>query len=431
MDLPKLLTTININPMTFPNLSRLLTFLICTISVTYGQAQCENDTIAPIGNIVNFSSVLLDSDTYEAEIYAVDFFFPTTSDNCTTSDSIRYTFTDTSPVNDPAFIEEYNSSSVIITCVDANNSPIIFTVYAWDLAGNYLSGQVPLTIVTSNGISCPDCENDTIPPVLTTHPEIIWLFGDSTSIEIWASDFVASAYDLCSPNDSIQYTFSNIPLEQDPTSNVLTLDCYDLANSPLSVDIYAWDTDGNYTIKSETLLLQADPNHECLNNEFHEITGNVDLTNDDSIAGISINLENEQGDILYTTYTNDFGYYSVLADEDAMYLSVEYAGGKAPDISFLDLVFMQRHLLGLYPFDNYQLLASDINGDNRMKVNDLKLMRQMVLGILDKDEYLDPSWRFVVKNQDEEIDLGNYSNRILISENPNPIFIGYRMGDVN
>jgi hypothetical protein len=56
--------------MTFSNLTKLLTFIICTISVCYCQGQCDNDTIAPTGNIIDISSVVLGSVSYEAEIYA-------------------------------------------------------------------------------------------------------------------------------------------------------------------------------------------------------------------------------------------------------------------------------------------------------------------------------------------------------------------------
>lgn len=121
---------INIIPMTFSNFSKLLTFILCAISVSYCQAQCENDTIAPTGNIINISTFIIGPDSYEAEIYAIDFFFPTTTDNCTSSDSIRYTYTDTPLENDPTYLEKYKSSSVIVTCADENNSPITLTVYA-------------------------------------------------------------------------------------------------------------------------------------------------------------------------------------------------------------------------------------------------------------------------------------------------------------
>ena len=420
--------------MTFSNLSKLLTFIICTVSVFYCQGQCENDTIAPTGNIIDISTVVLGSESYEAEIYAVDFFFPfaglSATDNCTPADSIRYTFTETPPDNDPTFLEQYNSSSIILTCVDMNNSPIIITVYAWDLAGNYLSGTVSTTVLLSNGDACPDCLNDTLPPEIIMLPNLTTVFNpDSTTIEIWASDFIESAVDLCSLNDSLQYSFSDTPPNGDPNYGVQFFDCYDLANSPITVEVYVWDTDGNYALGT-SLFNIIDVSGTACQDSFVEISGSVLLKQDSPFHGASINLENEEGDIIYTTYTDSEGTYTLFADSTAKYLRIEYDDDTEAEITILDMVFMQRHLLGLFPFADYQILASDIDGDNRMKINDLKLMRLIVLGILDKDEYLDPNWRFVVKNQDGSYGLDNHSNRILISENPSPDFIGYRMGDV-
>ena len=430
LDLQKKRMPFNLRPMTFTNLSRLLTFMVFTITVSYCHAQCENDSIAPYGNIINISTVILGSESYEAEIYAIDFFFPTTTDNCSPTDSIRYTFTDMPPENDPSFIEEYNSSSLILTCVDENNSPISLTVYAWDIAGNYLSGTVSSTIVAANGTNCPECENDTIAPIITLLSELTAVFDqDSTSIEIWASDFVATAFDQCSPNDSILYSFSDTPPNGDPNYGVKFFDCYDLANSPISIEVYVWDTNGNYAVGTSLFNLQDNSGSGCEGN-FEIISGSVLLKQNSPFEGAAINLENEQGDIIYTTYTDSEGDYTIFADPTAQYLSIAYYDESEPEITVLDLVFMQRNLLGLYPFEDYQKLASDIDGDIRIKVNDLKLIRQMLLGIIDKDEYLDPNWRFAIKNPSDSKALAKYSSRILISENPNPNFIGYRMGDV-
>lgn len=214
---------------------------------------------------------------------------------------------------------------------------------------------------------------------------------DSTTVEIWASYFISSAIDLCSPNDSLQYTFSDTPPNGDPNSGVQFFDCYDLANNPITVEIYVKDTDGNYVVGTSLFNIQDNSGNTCIDS-FVEITESVFLKPDVPIKDAILNLENEQDDIIYTTYTNDKDEYTIYADPSAKHLLVEYDDGPEADVTILDRIPMQRHLLRLYPFDEYQILASDINGDNRMKVNDLKLIIQMVLGILDKDEYLDPNW---------------------------------------
>ncbi len=62
-------------------------------------------------------------------------------------------------------------------------------------------------------------------------------------------------------------------------------------------------------------------------------------------------------------------------------------------VSTLDLVLTQRHILGLVPFqDACKTIAADVNGDNKVNVKDMILMRQLILGIT--TELPAGSWRF-------------------------------------
>jgi len=52
-------------------------------------------------------------------------------------------------------------------------------------------------------------------------------------------------------------------------------------------------------------------------------------------------------------------------------------------VSTLDLVLIQRHILGITPFtDTRQVIAADVNRDNQISAADIAIVRQLVLGII-------------------------------------------------
>lgn len=62
---------------------------------------------------------------------------------------------------------------------------------------------------------------------------------------------------------------------------------------------------------------------------------------------------------------------------------VEIPGIENTDITTFDLVTIQRFIIGLQTFDNYQILASDVNGSGTVTATDLLSMRKLILGISD------------------------------------------------
>jgi hypothetical protein len=67
-------------------------------------------------------------------------------------------------------------------------------------------------------------------------------------------------------------------------------------------------------------------------------------------------------------------------------------------VNTLDLVVLQRHLLGVKRMDNpYHLIAADIDNDKRIALNDIVALRRVVLGISEEFENNRP-WRFVPKS---------------------------------
>ena len=108
-------------------------------------------------------------------------------------------------------------------------------------------------------------------------------------------------------------------------------------------------------------------------------------------------------------------------------------------VSTWDIVFTIKHILGQEPFTTIEeLIAADINHDERISAIDVVEMRKMVLGI-DTVFKNNTSWRFIPKNYqypsvDSLFQLG-FPEAITIGEildkPDNASFIGIKVGDVN
>jgi len=109
-------------------------------------------------------------------------------------------------------------------------------------------------------------------------------------------------------------------------------------------------------------------------------------------------------------------------------------------VSTLDVLFLQKHVLGLKKFDSpYQIIAADVNSSGEITAYDMLLLRQLILSVIDEFPNT-PSWKFIDASFvfDEEIDP-------LLQEIPTSIsldmtklgpqldnrFIAVKIGDLN
>jgi len=130
----------------------------------------------------------------------------------------------------------------------------------------------------------------------------------------------------------------------------------------------------------------------------------------------------------YAFGSNPIDYnYALSASKD-----VDYTNG----VSTLDLVLIQKHILGLSALDSpYKVIAADVNGDQTVSASDLVQLRQLILGTISEFGN-NQSWRFVDASQTfdnayspwpftEVIDVNS------LTHDMNENFIGVKIGDVN
>jgi hypothetical protein len=277
-------------------------------------------------------------------------------------------------------------------------------------------------------------------PALLCSDEIVVVPMQDGSVEVAAAFFVLQASDNCTPAQDLQYSFA--PHAAVP---VLTFGCEDIPNGQsqsVDLSVYVSDASGNASFCQVRLLLQD--NQDVCPDQDDLILGFV-------LSGQVKDRRGEPIRYVETLLNSDFPHFPKV---DTTLAGGEYGFADLPQpgkyevqlsretdfrqgVSTLDFALLQRHLLGLQPFDSpFQLLASDLNADQKVGAEDLFLLRDLVLarrvalpGI--------PSWGFVPQSHLFSIPLQPWpmpDKLEILSLQPSPQtlhFTGWKMGDVN
>ena len=95
-------------------------------------------------------------------------------------------------------------------------------------------------------------------------------------------------------------------------------------------------------------------------------------------------------------------------------------------VSTLDMVMIQRHLLGIDPFAKEEMhIAADVNGDGYVSVYDLLYLRRLILGI---NNFIAESWRVRSK---ADLKLNSIAIKNLSQDIINADFAIIKVGDIN
>jgi len=264
---------------------------------------------------------------------------------------------------------------------------------------------------------------------------------DDGQVQLWASDFDAGSYHTC-PDIDVVVSFST-----DITDTFMDFDCSTLGDQEVTIYATVVDGNGNAVMTPDGNLLQAycitfvnvqDNMGACpsvLANRF-DIAGNIYTEMDEDIKDVEVHLIGADN---VMEMTNDLGSYAFPPmDEGAQYVvdptrDNDYLNG----VSTLDLVLIQRHILGLSVLESpYKRIAGDVNMDDKISATDIVELRKLVLGLYDELPQ-NESWRFVDAAYEfldndpfnaqfpEQYDIDPLSSDMVID------FVGVKIGDVN
>jgi hypothetical protein len=257
----------------------------------------------------------------------------------------------------------------------------------------------------------------------------------SHQAEIWANDLDLGGYDNCTPQHRLAFSFS-----QDTLDKVIFLDCSDIPNgreAVVPVKLYVTDLAGNQHFCSVTIFL-TDNSDVCPNTEnFGNIEGKIATTTGYTPEGIQVQFRLSDRQETSTSHVNTAGRFVIpdVSDAYEFVLKPRLNTTISKGLSTLDIVMIQRHIIGTKPFDNsYAFIAADINQSKTLNSVDLVELRKVVLGTRTNFPNNTPSWVFIDKKED--FPLGPFGQKYadtLFARSPSldNDFIAVKMGDIN
>ena len=246
---------------------------------------------------------------------------------------------------------------------------------------------------------------------------------------MWASDFNNFSSDNCTPTAQLKYSFS-----ADVNDNFRSYNCDSLGKR--NVELWVTDLAGNQS-RAKTYVIVQDNFNVCGSSGKLSISGHVFTENHEMIPEAVVRLDGGETEDAHTTSTEGVYAFDGLNLDNDYALLPEKDINPMEGISTLDLVMIQRHILGIESLNSpYKLIAADVNKSNTVTVADISELRKLILGIQDKFTN-NTSWRFVdaAYTFKDASSPWNYDQSLLYKNlnqsMSNSDFIGIKIGDVN
>lgn len=169
------------------------------------------------------------------------------------------------------------------------------------------------------------------------------------------------------------------------------------------------------------------------------VSGFVETVSGETFSQVDINLVDMDSDVtIKRTSTGGNGEFALpnVLNNNSYYVTASYDWDHLNGVSAIDLIAIQRHILGIDVFDNpHQYIAADIDNSQSITAADLLHLKRVILGVSNSFPN-NESWRFYDSRQDvsrdapfdikERIDIYNLKANML-KQNMN----GIKVGDVN
>jgi hypothetical protein len=267
-------------------------------------------------------------------------------------------------------------------------------------------------------------------------------------VTLWAKDFDASSFDDCTPAEELLFSFSGDFYEPSRAFNNDNIPAFGVE---LSIPIWVADggnddnCDGQISWDERnkdfctTTVIFTDNSGNCGGTGSILYEGQILTEHEDAVESVQVSLKKDTETVYSMTTIENGRFILVVPQVDGQRYKVE---PKRNDqhrngVSTLDLVEIQKHLLGKEFFDSpYQYIAADATNNQQVSAIDLIEIRKLILGIYTEFPN-NQSWRFVEKSAVihnpthpwpfvEVIDI-QYDG----TSHPDMDFIGVKIGDVN
>ena len=206
------------------------------------------------------------------------------------------------------------------------------------------------------------------------------------------------------------------------------------------MDVWVTDLAGNQDYCTVTLVLQDNAN-VCPNVSTNLIAINGKVSKDQYvIKGVDVSLESNVPELGKTIKSDANGNYSFpsLPKSNNFTISMSDNRNVQNGVSTLDLVMIQRHILGIEVLnDPKKIIAADVDNNSKVTAADLVALRKNILGITNEFPNGQKSWRFITSNQvftDPSKPFPFTEKYVFTQLNDNKVnqnFFGIKIGDVN
>ncbi|HEX5113243.1 MAG TPA: dockerin type I domain-containing protein, partial [Saprospiraceae bacterium] len=265
-------------------------------------------------------------------------------------------------------------------------------------------------------------------------------------ITLYAQDFIGHPLDDCSKSGEFSFSFS-----RDQYQPTYTYHCCNIPAYGVEVPLTFWVADKGRDLNcdnkieweeraKDSIVVQVvftDNANPCDCEDDISIQGLITTEDVQTVSKVSVNLLSPGH--LYPTYiTGEDGKYVIthIVVPSDVTVTAERNDNHKNGVSTLDLVRIQKHLLGIEQFTSpYDLIAADANNSQNVSAIDLVELRKLILGRYDELPNI-KSWRFVDKNFAIQDTANPWPFRSYIPLSAtgtitNADFIAIKVGDVN
>ncbi len=330
-------------------------------SFEWVQVVVVNDDINPVIAEIADTSLVADLDCFASldigELVSA-------TDDCTPSDMIPFTY----------FYD--NVSAGVETIANFEVGTYDVSVVAADGCGNTDTTQFEVSVI------------DTVALDVLCIKLIVTIDTATQTVDVPA-ELNVNIVGNCDDEAEIYVTYDSLDL----SDTVMTFDCDDVGLF-IGVDIFAWEILNGDTIPFDLVPSDTTSVINLCKGEIEvrdtldacpttilEITGTLNTPDGFGIPDYSLTLHGSGLDPEYSNGDGDYAFPPMPAGGN--YIISTYNNNDVMNgINTLDLILIQRHVLGLTPFDSpYKYIAADINNSEKVSGADILELRKMILGI--------------------------------------------------